>query len=273
MKKLSLTLVALFLANFIQAEIAPITGANTVGFVPLTVPAAANTIITVPFEACLGEGLSGVLADLVATNGLTHSTDAAEADQLVVLTTNNADLVYYYYYNKTGDGWTPINTVKVVDGVEVEAVTPSAADEFALSRGLGFWLKRVAGSEGTLYLKGQVADADQVTPIKPGLNLIGYSALAEFTLNSKNWEGAYGSPDGDTSKSDRIIVANANGSFSTYYYFVKPDNPAWDAYASLDGKWITAGFALASTPITAGRGFWYRRAVAQSAFNFEPDSN
>ena len=71
MKKFSLFIGVCAAVGFVRAAIQPIEGTNIVGFAEIGLTAGTtNTIITVPFEACLGSG-TGKLADLVATNGLT----------------------------------------------------------------------------------------------------------------------------------------------------------------------------------------------------------
>jgi hypothetical protein len=271
MKKISLMFAAVAVAGLIRAGIPAITGENAVGFAPVTAPGEANTIITVPFEACLGGGAAGLLSDLVATNGLTaHASDPASADQLVVLTTNQTGLVYYYYWYQTAQGWTAITSAQLMpDGQEL-AVSPPDADEFAVARGLGFWIKRSAASSAPLYVKGQVATAKQATAIQPGLNLVGYGTVTSFTLNGSgiDWAGAYGGT-GNTSTSDKIIVVNADGSFTECFYFVKPDG--WPAgYDALNNKWINKNYTLASGTLAAGQGFWYQRRGTGS-FTFKPD--
>lgn len=271
MKKISLLVAALAAAGSVCADIPPIEGDNTVGFASVVAPGEANTIITVPFEACLGSGSAGMLNDLVATNGLTsHATDPAQADQLVVLTAVEASLFYYYYWFQAGAGWTPITTEKLMPDGTSQAVNPPAASSFALSRGLGFWIKRSAASAAPLYVKGQVATAKQSTDINEGLNLVGYGTVQAFSLNDAgiDWTGAYGGT-GSTATSDKIIVVNADGSFTEYFFFTKPTG--WPAgYDALNNKWITKSYTLASGSLPAGRGFWYHRRGAGS-FTFKPD--
>lgn len=273
MKKILMFVTALAATGFVRAAIQPIEGTNVVGFAAVTASGGENTIITIPFEACLGGGDAGMLSDLVATNGLTASSDAGSADQLVVLTTEGATQVYYYYYFKPVDGWTPITSAMLMPDGSSQAIEPPAADSFAISRGLGFWIKRVASASSTLYMKGQVSDAKQATQIEEGLNLIGYGAVTDFALNSAgiSWTGANGGT-GNTSTSDKIIVANGDGSFTEYYYFIKPAE--WGPeYNDLDHKWITKSYTVVpvTTMIEAGQGFWYLRRAGQGSFTFRPD--
>lgn len=273
MKKVMMFTAVLVMAGLARAQIPPIEGGNVVGFIPVAAAADVNSIITVPFEACMGEG-AGKLADMVSTNGLTsHASDPDGADQLVVLTLDSEDQVYYYYWYKTGDGWTPITTDKLMpDGSEV-AKNPPAASAFSVSRGLGFWIKRKASENATVYLKGQVTEAAQSTAIAPGLNLVGYGAVEAFALNGSgvNWTGAYGDTvTGNTANSDKILVSNGSGGYTEYFFFKKPTG--WpSAYDALDGKWITKNYAVADVTVPAGKGFWYLRRGAGS-FNFQPDA-
>lgn len=252
----------------VRAQMAPIDGTNSVGFAAINAVAGASTIIAVPFEACL-DGGAGMLADLVATNGLTsHASDPALADQLVVLT-NGVTMVYCYYYFQTGTGWQPVTTSLILPGGAIQELDPPSADAFPVSRGHGFWIKRVAGEQNTVYVKGQVPEGLQSTPIAEGLNLVGVGSGEEVTLNGSgiNWTGAYGGT-GNTLSSDKIIVCNSNGTFSRYYFY----NPAVPEFPALAGKWVTSGGAVANVTINPGQGFWYLRQSGQSGFSFQPDA-
>jgi len=271
MKRFLMFSAAAVAAGCLQAAIQPIEGTNVVGFAAVSAPVSTNSIITVPFEACLGEGASGMLADLVATNGLTsHASDPASADQLVVLTTNDTGQVYYYYWYQSGTGWTGIETEKLMPGGTNGVVTPPAATAFAVDRGLGFWIKRAPGATQTLYIKGQVSAAKQATLIEEGLNLVGYGSVTNFSLNGAgvDWTGAYGGT-GNTTTSDKIIVCSGGGTFTEYFYFVKPE--AWSsAYDVLSNKWITKNYEVADVTLSVGQGFWYLRR-GTGAFTFRPD--
>ncbi len=270
MKRILMFTAALAVAVCSRAAIQPIDGANAVGFAAITAPGIGSTIITVPFEACLGSGAAGMLSDLVATNGLTSAGDPAAADQLVVLTTSGPSQVYYYYWYQTGIGWTKITTEKIMPDGSLQTLTPPEANAFAIARGLGFWIKRSAVSATPVYVKGQISSAHQTTAINPGLNLVGYASLSDFTLNDSgiDWTGAYGGT-GNTKTSDKILVVNTDGTFTEYFYFVKPDG--WAAgYSALDHKWITSGYTLANVTIPAGQGFWYlRRGTGSFPFHLD----
>jgi hypothetical protein len=270
MKAISLLVAACAIAGVARADIQPIAGDNVVGFVSVPAAAGSNTVVTVPFEACLTDGQPGTLADLVSTAGLTAGASADAADKLIVLTTNGTDLVYYYYWNQTGYGWTAQNSVKVSDGGSV-TLTPPAATNFPLARGLGFWLSRTAGTAANVYLKGQVSSAKQATPIATGLNLVGIGTAKAFTLNDSgiDWSGAFGT--NAISSADKIIVCNGDGTFTQYYFYAK-ENPS-ESYAQFTNKWVestSTGLSLPTRTIPAGQGFWYYRR-ANSAFTFRPD--
>lgn len=275
MKKVVLMVTALSAMGLARAAMLPVTGTNTVGYVSVAAPAGANSIVTVPFEACLGAGAAGMLADLVATNGLTaHASDAASADQLVVLTTNGTSQVYYYYYwLKTGDGWQEITTEQIMPDGSKATLTPPEATNFPVARGLGFWIKRVAGATSSLYVKGQVSSEKQSTLIQSGLNLVGIASVEAITLNGSgiDWSGANGA-NGISSTTDKILVCNGDGTFTTYYYYVKRAG-ASSYYDQFTNKWVestSTGPVLPSRTIPAGQGFWYHRRGAGS-FEFHPD--
>ena len=284
MKKTSILLAVVVAAGLAQAQIASLDGSNTVGFALVTnIANQANTIITVPFEACLGNGAAGMVSDLVSTNGLVSAGDAAHADQLVVLTSNvTYGLIYYYYWLQAGTGWTAISTTVLMPGGTNGVVTPPAADSFPISRGLGFWLKRyVSNSPTTVLVKGQVSNALQATEIQPGLNLIGFASPTTVTLNGSgiSWSGAYGGggTNGNTKAMDRIALVGQNGALSNFFYFTMPtawlSNPTFSQYSVLDGKWIistSTGYVEAvNVSIPAGHGFWYTRRGTNS-FTFQP---
>ena len=271
MNKGWMTFAVVAAAGLVHAAMQPIAGTNVVGFVEIAAPAAENTIIAVPFEACLQAGVPGKLGDLVSTYGLTaHSSDPALADQLVVLTVDGGSPAYYYYYNDTEDGWTAITTEQIMpDGLK-KTLTPTAASAFDVARGQGFWIKRVAGFGSAVYVQGQVSEAKQATTVGEGLNLISYSAMQAFTLNDSNidWTGAYGGT-GNTVTSDKILVSNGDGTYAEFYYFTKPDG--WPvAYDTLNNKWITKSYTVATGSVAAGKGFWFHRRGAGS-FTFKPD--
>lgn len=268
MKNISLIIGLCAAAGFAFADIQPIVGTNVIGFAGVAVPGNANTIVTVPFEACLGSG-AGMLSDLVATNGLIGTSDPSTADKLVVLTTNNTDLVYYYYWLQNGQGWTAVTTEVLLPTGTNGVVNPPDATNFPVARGLGFWVKRPASASATtVYVKGQVSSNKQATEIRAGLNLIGYGSVQSFTLNQSgiDWTGAYGT---NTVHSDKIWLVNTDGSFTEYFYFVKPST--WpSSYDVCNNKWITQNYVVASNTISAGQGFWYQRRGAGS-FTFKPD--
>ena len=272
MKKVILMVTALSALGLARAAMLPVTGTNTVGFVSLPAPASANSIVTVPFEACLGSGAAGMLADLVATNGLTANASAASADQLVVLTTNGTGLVYYYYWLNS-DGWNKIISEQIMPDGSKATLTPPEATDLPVARGLGFWIKRVAGATSSMYVKGQVSSKNQSTVIEAGLNLVGIASLEDITLNGSgiDWSGANGA-NGISSTTDKILVCNGDGTFTTYFYYVKRDG-ASSKYDQFTNKWVestSTGPVLPSRTISAGQGFWYYRRGAGS-FEFHPD--
>lgn len=250
---------------------------NAVGFVEVdSFTSGAATVLTIPFEACLGGGNSGMLSDLVSTNGLISSADnAAQADQIVVLIRDGNDLAYNYYWLKTGAGWTGIETAELMPDGSETGRNPPDADEFEIARGLGFWLKRPVGSaQATVYLKGQVPTGDQSTAIVPGLNLVGISSLEQLSINGGiDWTGAFGGDPVAPYFADKLMVPNGTGGFKDYYYFKKPAGQAYEEYEEWDEKWleVISGGALQPTSDTLeiGKGFWYLRR-ADSGFDLEP---
>jgi hypothetical protein len=269
MKKVLITTFVLAFAGVLHADMASIDGANTVGFSTVPDTGYGNTILTVPYVACLADNGAISLADLVSTNGLiSHASNAGDADQLIVMV-DDSGLKYYYYWLKTGDGWTPITTtVKHPDGSE-SPVTPPAADLLDVARGKGFWLKRVAASASAVFVQGEVSASNPSTVIGNGLNLVGYGSAAAMTLNSVNWSDADGG-NGLTQNSDRITVVEDDGTLSNYYYFTNPGEGR-EAYPS-GSNWVDSNYAVVTVVIPAGQGFWYLRRDGGN-FNFQPDGN
>jgi hypothetical protein len=262
MKKLLMLTAVIATAIAVRAEVTPINGENGVGFVDVSVPTTENGIkvLSVPFEACLGSGVAGVLRDLVSTNGMKSAESLVGADQLVVLTTNaQGQAVYYYYWYKTGYGWETNNTIRLGTG-EPEVERPEDASTFKVARGLGFWLKRASGATGDkLYVKGQVPTSSSPVTVMGGTNftLIGLGALTTTNLNqvsASEWGTRY---DGLTDGSDTLlVVTNANGSYITYTYWGAPDN-----------AWLDTKGNEPTVPILPGEGFWFlRRGAANLTF-------
>jgi hypothetical protein len=161
----------------------------------------------------------------------------------------------------------------LADGTE-KVVTPPAADAFPLSRGFGFWLKRFSNAaDSSVYLKGQVATADQATVINTGLNLVGYGYTEDLTLNDPGvkWTGANGGT-GNTMTSDKITVVNADGTFSEYFYFTNAAGWTQPKYVDAANKWINNDYSVANVTLPAGKGFWYLRRGG-TGFTFSPKSN
>jgi len=268
MNKGWMTFAVVAAAGLVHAAMQPIAGTNVVGFVEIAAPAAENTIIAVPFEACLQAGVPGKLGDLVSTYGLTaHSSDPALADQLVVLTVDEGSPAYYYYYNNAEAGWTAIATEQEMPDGSKKTLTPPAASAFDVARGQGFWIKRVAGSGSAVYVQGQVSGAKQATSIGEGLNLISYASLESFDLNAINWTGAAGA-GGISASTDRILVSKGDGSYYTTYHYYTGGSKT-----EFNGKWVstTGTIALPAANIPAGQGFWYLRRSGNGAFTFKPD--
>ena len=268
MNKGWMTFAVVAAAGLVHAAMQPIAGTNVVGFVEIAAPAAKNTIIAVPFEACMQAGVSGKLGDLVSTYGLTsHSSDPALADHLVVLTVDGGAPAYYYYYNDAEDGWTAITTEQEMPDGSKKTLTPTAASAFDVARGQGFWIKRVAGSGSAVYVQGQVSEAKQATSIGEGLNLISYASLESFDLNAIDWAGATGA-NGVSASTDRILVSKGDGSYyTTYHYYTGGSR------TEFNGKWVstTGTIALPAANIPAGQGFWYLRRSGNGTFTFKPD--
>ncbi|MFO7936567.1 MAG: hypothetical protein R6V06_03055 [Kiritimatiellia bacterium] len=268
MKNIFMIALACAVTVCLYAEMASVDGSNIVGFSTVDDNGNDTSILAVPYVSCLNNDGDIMLADLISTNGLAgHSTDPTQADQLIVLIDDNG-LKYYYYYLDLEDGWTGIETaMKQPDGSEV-VVTPTAAASLPVSRGEGFWLKRVETSSNPLYVQGEVSASNPSTSIVDGLNLVGYGSGEAMGLNSVDWTGADGG-NGLLQNSDKIIVVEADGSLSYYYYFTNPGT-GWEAYPA-GSSWVKDDYTQADINIPAGQGFWYLRRDGGS-FNFQPDN-
>jgi hypothetical protein len=253
MKKYLAIAAAVALAGLTRAEITPMDGDNDVGFLSLTVPTGScSVVVSVPFEKCLGSGEAGMLADLVSTNLLVGSnSDPAEADQIVALTTNAAgELLYYYYWLKNGAGWTTSVTTRI--NADPTNVVPPAADAFPVARGLGFWLKRPAGSAvAGVYLKGQVSTVSSPLTLKPGLTLIGLGVFTTTSINSSSIGWGTRNPGSGLTGMDKLYLINNGTDLAEY------------KYDGTSQKWVDNDWGATEAGVAAGEGFWYLRRGSQ----------
>ncbi len=260
MKKLLILTVVIAAAVAVRATTV-IQGSNGVGFIEVTIPeGASQKILSVPFEACLG-GV-GMLSDVISTNGMMSSaSNPADADQIVVLTTNASGPVYYYYWHKTGTGWETNQTVKLGGGAGSTNIFAVAASNYPVARGLGFWLKRPSSATGTtLYMKGQIPTSSVPVTVMGGTNftLIGLGALGPVDINTNavTWTGRY---DGGVWGQDQVrIVTNlvtAAAPLEEYTFWTS------------DNLWLTPAGTTNAVTINPGDGFWYlRRGGADATF-------
>jgi len=258
-----LILMAVATAAGLALADSPVIEGNGVGLVEVTVPTTGSKILSVPFEKPLGTpGQAGVLSELIATNDLKGAANAADADQIVVLTQTNVSEVltdvYFYYWYKTDVGWTPHQTKVLGGGVE-ETITPPDADEFELARGKGFWLVRASGASGTkLYVTGQIPTNSAAVNLAGNntFTLIGFGALDDRDINDPEvtWTSRY---DGNAEYkgSDQLRIVSDAGVMSTYMYWA--DVQEWQN---------TQGVKI-PVNIKPGEGFWYlRRGASDTTF-------
>jgi hypothetical protein len=259
--KRSLILMAAVTAAGLALADPPVINGNSVGLVEVTVPTTGSKILSVPFERPLGSAAQpGVLSELIATNGLKGAENAADADQIVVLTQanvgGNMTNVYYYYWYQADVGWMPHQT-KVLGG-NVVVITPPDADAFQLARGKGFWLVRPTGASGTkLYVTGQIPSSSASVTLKGNntFTLIGFGALDNRDINDAgvNWASRY---DGGALGQDQLRLVSDAGVMSTYTYWGAPDN-----------LWLTPAGTTNTVTIKPGEGFWYlRRGTSDTTF-------
>jgi len=259
MKRILILMAAVTAAGLALAD-PPVIEGNGVGLVEVTVPTTGSKILSVPFEKPLGDpGQAGVLSELIATNDLKGAATAADADQIVVLTTNElGEAIYYYYWYKLDVGWETNKTIKL-GGSSPEEIIPPPANVFALERGKGFWLVRAAGASSTkLYVTGQIPESSAAVDLRgTNFTLIGFGALDNRDINDTGvtWTGRY---DGGALGQDQLRIVSDAGVMSTYTYWGAPDY-----------LWLTPAGTTNLVTIKPGEGFWYLRRDA-SATTFTP---
>jgi len=253
-----LTLMAVATAAGLALADPPVIEGNGVGLVTVTVPTTGSKILSVPFEKPLGSpGEAGVLSELIATNDLKGAAVAADADQIVVLTTNaQGEAIYYYYWYKLGVGWETNKTIKLGD-TNVVDIVPDPANAFALARGLGFWLVRASGATGTkLYITGQIPTNSAAVNLAGNnkFTLIGLGALDDRDINDAGvtWTDRY---DGAHLGQDSLRIVSDAGVMSTYTFWGDPDNLS-----------LTTAGTTNEVTIKPGEGFWYLRRGANTTF-------
>lgn len=264
MRKL-LMAMAVAVAGMSFAQIA-IDGENEVGFTAVAAAAGQNTILAVPYRMCkhTGEDTAVMLNALVSTHSLKSDAVEADADQLIILSTNAlGKQAYFYYYNKPVGGWTPVTAAQIQPDGSSVLIDPEVAGRLPLAHCQGFWIKRHSASgSNPVYLMGQLPTGTQTVAIKKNeSNLVGIIPTGDeaITLNHSgiNWTGAHASSTKLTD-SDSIVIMN-NGISLTYYYFNPSPVPA--GYEGLVGKWVTKKYVEAPENVTLpkGIGFWYNR--------------
>lgn len=273
MKKSLIITVAVLAVGMLYAAITETIVGKDAGVVQVTIPENAGStpkvqILSVPFAQYYDGGATIYLSDLVSTYGLEGNDTATSADQLIVLTTGTVNSVpntpvYYYYWLKNDKTWGVLKTT-VLSGTTVETITPPAAAELQLTRGMGIWLRRPNTASGTsLYLKGQVVTSgSSAVPIKTGLNLISLGTLATDGVVVNDSSITWTAPEGGDGISgmDKLLVVNPNGDGTFVQYVYDKDSSKW---LDKDGNQPTA-------KILPGQGLWYVRRGDNSSCSFTP---
>jgi hypothetical protein len=195
------------------------------------------------------------IASLFGTNnetGLMSGGNTAQADNIMLLVPQTQQsLTIFYYDDGISHGW-------------LTADYNSAANLVVYPE-QGLLVRRVASGDRSLYVCGTTKTGVTVAPVEPGYNLVGtLKNLTNLTLGALNIYT--GDPTtglasgGNTAGSDTLLVVQADGTTSTYFYYKDTSgNQGW-----LDANYNPSGNVL----INAGTAFFVHRLTSNGPFNW-----
>lgn len=161
-----------------------------------------------------------VLSDLFGASNdfdLNSGQDDTSSDIIYVMSNDGVGTFSRYYYQTDafsglfgGDGWRAVGDIN------------TDHSNLRLAPDSGVFIKRISGGALSLVTTGVVSDADILTPLVPGFNLISSTYAIDSTLSTL---GLYsnGSTEGvvsgqDDQTSDIVYVLNPDGTYARYYY-------------------------------------------------------
>jgi hypothetical protein len=192
------------------------------------------------------------LSDVFGANneaGLLGGHNSAEADN-IFLHSPETQVTHAFFYS----------TFPGYNGWYRDDYTPAA--QLVINPGQGIMIRRKSAWNLVLYLKGSVKEGMTLSPVYPGLNLVGtlkggkslgLSELNLYTSNSVTGVAGGSNP----SIADNLVVLNPDTTTATYFY---SDYPGFQG-------WYDVSFRPTGTVrINAGSAFFINRKAPRGAF-------
>jgi hypothetical protein len=192
------------------------------------------------------------LADVFGPNnevGLLGGQNSAEGDN-VLLHSPETQVTHAFFYS----------TVPGFNGWYRDDYTPAA--QLVIHPGQGIMIRRRSSPSLDLYLKGSAKEGMTLSPIYPGLNLVGTvkgsKTLRLSDLNLYTSNAATGVAGGSNpSLADNLVVINPDSTTATYFYSDYPGFQGW-----FDGSFRPSGTVM----MDAGSAFFINRKAPRGAF-------
>ncbi len=191
------------------------------------------------------------IEDLFGTNnaaGLGAGDNSTTADNIIVIAPGGAEQTIFY--SSTDALWRDNSFSDVTD----QPVMPEQ----------GFIVRRRVNAASALYLQGALLNGKKTAPVEQGFNLVGTiksnTALTLDGLGLFTDNPATGVAKGlNPLVSDNLLIFNADGSTSLYFYLDFGGSSGWvnDAYAP-----------SGTVSIAPGSSFYLNRRAANPAFNW-----
>jgi hypothetical protein len=245
MKRIMTAALALVTAAGL-AVAADVISDNVVGYQTLNITGGNYNMLAVQWDKVQGGNIDiqGVFQDVT---GLTGSTSALNADQILVWDPVTSGYTTYWLYDSGG-------TYPSWDGKWIDGLGGIASAAFP--KGTAFWLVSQVTDTNALVSAGQAPSAVSVNAnITAGnYNMVANPYPASYALNSAyNWLTA--GADGSTSalNADQILVWDpVTSGYTTYWLY-----DSGGTYPSWDGKWIDGLGGITADSLLMGQPAWF----------------